>query len=87
MGFVRRGDLMPDIEDAIFSLKEGETSGVIRSSIGYHFFKVEERHAQKTLSLAEARRFIEDAIFVERARDKMKGWLENLKKSAYIAFK
>ncbi|MCM8790398.1 MAG: peptidylprolyl isomerase [Candidatus Omnitrophica bacterium] len=87
MGFVRRGDLMPDLEDVVFSLKQGEISGVIRSSIGYHFFKVEEKHEQKTLSLAEARKMIEDAIFLERAKEKMKGWVEGLKRSAYIAFK
>lgn len=87
MGTVRRGDLLPEIENVIFGMKEGETSGIIRSSAGYHFFRIEERRDSRTLSLTEARKFIEEAIYREKAREKMKGWLDGLKRSAYIAFK
>ena len=47
----------------------------------------EENRLARNRQVREARRFIEDAIYRERARDKMKGWLDNLKKSSYIAFK
>ncbi len=87
MGFVRRGDLMPEIENVIFGMQAGEVSGIIRSSAGFHFFRLEERRESKTLGLTESRRFIEEAIYREKAREKMKGWLESLKKNAYIAFK
>ena len=87
MGFKKKGDLLPEIESVVFSLKEGEASGVIRTSMGYFIFRVDERRQGKTMGFSEARRQIEDAIFRERAKDKMKGWLEGLKKHAYIAFK
>ena len=87
MGFVRRGDMMPEIENVIFGLKEGETSSVLQTSVGYHFFKVDEKRPAKTLSLSEARSLIEDAIFREKANDKMEAWVKSLKKTAYIAFK
>jgi len=87
MGYVKKGDLLPDIEKKIFELKDGEVSELIQSSLGYHIFKLEEKRPARTLSLADAKDRIEEEIFKEKARDKIKGWVEGLKKNAYIAFK
>jgi parvulin-like peptidyl-prolyl isomerase len=87
MGYRKRGELMPEIEDVIFSLKEGETSDMIRTGMGYFFFKIEEKRPGRKLSLAEARAMIEEVLYSEKGREKMKGWMEGLKKNAYIAFR
>lgn len=87
MGYKKRGELLAEIEDAVFKLKDGEVSEPLHTSLGIFIFKVDERHAAKTMTLSEGRRFIEEAIYRERAKEKMKGWVENLKKHAYIAFK
>ncbi len=87
MGFQKKGELNPELETVVFSLKEGETSDVLQTSIGCFIFKVEEKRSARSLNISEARRQIEDAIYSERAREKMKGWLEGLKKNAYIAFR
>ncbi len=87
MGYVKRGDLLPEIEKAIFALNPGEVSGIVQSSLGYHIFKVEEKEAPKTLSLPEVRREVEQLVYKSKVDVKIKGWLEGLKKNAYIAFK
>ncbi len=87
MGYVKRGELLPEIEKAVFNLKDGEISDIIQTSLGYHIFKLEERRASRTLPLPEVRHEIEEAIFREKVRGKIKGWIEGLKKNAYIAFK
>ena len=87
MGYVKRGDLLPEIEKVVFALSEGEVSDVIQTSVGYHIFKVEERREPRNLSFSEARRDIEDAIYQEKVKEKVSGWLSGLKKNAYIAFK
>ena len=87
MGFVKKGDMMPEIEKVAFDLHEGEVSGVVQTGLGYHIFKVEEIRQGRKLELSEVRRDIEEAIFVEQSREKTRGWLESLKKNAYIAFK
>ena len=87
MGYVKKGDLLPEIEKVVFNLKPGETSEVVQSSLGYHIFKVEEKEPSKTLSFQEARRDVEEAIYRSKIDSKMKGWLEGLRKNAYIAFK
>lgn len=87
MGYVKKGDLLPEIENVVFNVKEGETSDIVQTSVGYHIFKVEERRESRSLTLSEVRRDIEDMIFREKIRGKLKGWVEGLKKNAYIAFK
>jgi len=87
MGYVKRGDLMPELESAVFALKAGETSGVVKSSVGYHIFRAEEVREQRTLSAKEAYKEIEELIFREKISAKIKGWVETLRKNAYIAFK
>jgi len=87
MGYVKQGDLLPEIEKVVFAMKQGEISGMIQTSLGYHFFKVDERKEARSLSLAEARRSIEEVLWQERIKEKSKGWIEDLRKHAYIAFK
>lgn len=87
MGYVKRGDLLPEIEKAVFDIKPGEVTGIVRSSLGYHIFKVEEKEAPKVMPMQEVRRDVEMAVYRAKADAKIKGWLESLKKSAYIAFK
>ena len=87
MGYVNKGDLLLEIEKVIFSLKPGEASGIIQTSLGYHIFKVEEREGPKTSPLSEVRRQVEMALYQSKVDNKIKGWIEGLKKSAYIAFK
>ncbi|MCX5686349.1 MAG: peptidylprolyl isomerase [Candidatus Omnitrophica bacterium] len=87
MGYVKKGDLMPEIEKVVFNLKEGETSDIIQTGLGYHIFKIEEKKPARTLTISEARRDIEETVFREKINQKIKGWVESLKKNAYIAFK
>lgn len=84
MGYVKRGDLMPQIEGEIFKLKDGEVSGIIQTSVGYHIFKVLERKPAKTRSLNEARDDVEGAIFRQKVNEKIKEWIATLRKNAYI---
>jgi len=39
LGKIHRGDLLPELDDAIRKLKPGQISDVIKSELGYHIFK------------------------------------------------
>ncbi len=43
LGFFARGRMIPEFEKTAFSLKPGETSGIIETKYGFHIMKVEER--------------------------------------------
>ena len=87
MGYVKKGDLMPQIEDIVFNLKDGESSGIVQSVLGYHIFKVEDRRQRRSKELPEVRQDIEEYLYREKANQKLKGWIDSLAKSAYIEFK
>jgi len=87
MGSVKRGDLLPEIDKVVFTMKEAEVSEVVQTSVGYHIFMVEKRREQRILGLSEVKREVEERIYKEKVRDKLKGWIATLKKNAYIAYK
>ncbi|MBC8510867.1 MAG: peptidylprolyl isomerase, partial [Cryomorphaceae bacterium] len=47
LGFVNRGDLVPEFERAAFRLKKGEISEVIESQFGYHIVQLIERRGEQ----------------------------------------
>ncbi|MCX5726598.1 MAG: peptidyl-prolyl cis-trans isomerase [Candidatus Saganbacteria bacterium] len=84
LGFVEKGELLPELEDAVFSLKPGETSGVIELPDGFHIIRVVERHEEKVASLEDARDDIRKFILDEKITSAFQKWLEEEKAVANI---
>ncbi|MFA5085336.1 MAG: peptidylprolyl isomerase [Candidatus Omnitrophota bacterium] len=87
MGYVRKGELLPQIEDIVFNLKEGEVTGIIKSPLGYHVFRVDEKRIRRIRELSEVRQDVEEFLYREKANQRLRGWIDSLAKSAYIEFK
>jgi len=62
LGVVEKGVFDKPVEDAIFSLKEGETSGLVRSTFGYHVVKVTKVVPATQKTLDEAKTQIADEL-------------------------
>ncbi|NQV04664.1 MAG: peptidylprolyl isomerase, partial [Candidatus Omnitrophica bacterium] len=87
MGYISRGTILDELEDALFKLKAGEFSGPVKSRLGYHIFKVEDITNSGYLSIDEAKKDIERFLFQKELQEKLKKWVAELKSKAYISIK
>lgn len=87
LGLVPRGQMMNDIEDVIFNLDTGSVSEVIKTKLGYHIFKVEEKRPERIREFAEVQDQIEKRLGYEKGKKIYTQWIEGLKKNAYISYR
>ena len=84
LGWVRRGQLMAELEGPLFALPIGGLSAPFQSKLGYHLFFVEDRHAGGQQTLEEMRVQVEDRVYAEKFKQAMTAWLAKLREQAYI---
>ena len=87
LGFIKRGQMIPSIDEAIFTTEVGAITPIIETDIGFHIFLVEAKQEASARALEEVRPEIEERLFRERADARYKAWIEELKKNAYISIK
>lgn len=68
LGEFGRGVMVPEFEQAAFSMKPGEISDLVRTSFGFHIIKVEAHTPASTRPLAEVRAEIEDQLRWQKAQ-------------------
>jgi len=72
LGFITRGDLVEDLENVIFSMKEDQIVGPIPTDFGFHFVKLVEKEEKRIPSCDE----IKDSL--KKQLEKIAGELELL---------
>jgi peptidyl-prolyl cis-trans isomerase D len=67
LGYFSRGTMVPEFEDAAFSLEPGTLSGPIRTNYGIHILRVEDRKPAESRSFEETKADIVFEILIEAA--------------------
>jgi peptidyl-prolyl cis-trans isomerase SurA len=84
VGFVVRGKMVREFEEAVFNLKPGQISDIVETEYGYHIIKVEEVVSGKTLTLKDAKERVSRVLAMEKQKQGYEDWMGELKKAAFI---
>jgi peptidyl-prolyl cis-trans isomerase SurA len=87
LGWLRRGTIQKALEDAAFSLKDGQVSGLVRAGPGLHVVKVEARRRGGAKSFEDAKEEIRAQLFDEQVGSARKQYLEELRRDAVVDVK
>jgi parvulin-like peptidyl-prolyl isomerase len=87
MGYQAKGQLLPEIDEAVFVLKKGQVTGIVETAVGYHIFKAEDIKEPRVLELGEVSDFIKGQLFKQRFQVELVKWLEKKRKDALISYK
>jgi len=79
IGYFRRNEMLPEFEEAAFSLKKGEISRPVRSRAGYHIIKITDIQPGKTVSFSDAKVQIMDQLRKEHEKEAFDSFIEDLK--------
>jgi len=84
LGFFRRGQMVKPFEEAAFSMKTNEVSGIVETRFGYHIIKVYEKKPEKTLAYAEVKDKLNQRMKQEKVEKDASRYIDQLKKDAKI---
>lgn len=65
-GWIQHGQTVPEFDKAAFDLKKGETSGLVRSTFGFHIIHVDDKQQAHVKSLDEVKDQIEGALRAQK---------------------
>jgi peptidyl-prolyl cis-trans isomerase SurA len=84
LGFIGRGQALPEFEAVIFAMQAGDISEVIRTSNGLHIVKIEAFSKGSEQSLPEIKAEIERRLFQGKMEQRFQDWTNELKDRAFI---
>lgn len=87
IGFVRQGELLPQIERALSTLDLGQITEPIETSDGWHIIKLDEKRLPQFRPFAEVKTEIQTLVFQQKTEDVYQAWLGDLKNKAFIEVK
>jgi len=87
LGFLKKGELLPEFDEALVNLKPGEISGLIRTPAGIHILKLEEMRQGKSRSFEAAKPEVEDLLYKKRSEERFSQWIDDLRKNAAVEIK
>jgi parvulin-like peptidyl-prolyl isomerase len=84
LGFVSKGTLVKEFEDAAWALKPGETSGPVKTQYGLHIIRVVEVKEAAKADFDKVKGQIREQLLAGKREKAFEAWLDQQRKSAKI---
>jgi peptidyl-prolyl cis-trans isomerase C len=87
LGYLTKGNMIPEFEDVVFAMEPGEVSGIVQSDFGYHIIMlVGTREALVTVDYADVREQIMNKLLIEKRERAFDELMASLRSGADIEF-
>lgn len=87
LGSFKKGDMQPELEKTIISLKPGEISNLVSTPIGFHIIKLETKTPGLTKPLESVRPDIEETLYRRKSEERFSQWARDLRSKASVEIK
>ncbi len=84
LGYFAQGQMVPEFNDKVFSMKVGTISEPVKTQFGFHVIYLEDKKAKKTLAFTEVKSFIEQRLKMEKFKVVIQDKMLELKNKATI---
>ena len=84
MGEVARGELLPDLDKAVFNAQGGAVIGPISTKSGWHILKVETRLPSEVPAFESVKDKLRKDVSDETFQRDYKAYIDRLRKDAFI---
>lgn len=84
LGYFGKGQMVKPFEEAAWSLKPGEITGVVETQFGYHIIKLSEKKAASKIKFEDVKAKIADNLKRQKVTEAINVTLEDAKKKAKI---
>jgi peptidyl-prolyl cis-trans isomerase C len=86
LGYITRGMVDKSFEDAAFALKRrGEISGIVKTKLGFHIIRLEDKQGPHQLTFAEVREEIRKFLRDKKRQEILAAHLKGLREGAQIS--
>ncbi|MCX8031777.1 MAG: peptidylprolyl isomerase [Thermoleophilia bacterium] len=87
LGAIKTGEMVPEFEEAVFSLAVNEISQPVRTSYGYHIIQVTAIDEAHQLALEEVKDTIKATLLEQKKAEAWRQWLEQTKQEIGVTYR
>lgn len=84
IGYIHKGRMLPELEDAAFKMKVGDISDPIKSGKIWYIIEVEDKKPEHQMSFEDIKGKLKKELEAERASELGKKWMDDLRAKAKI---
>jgi parvulin-like peptidyl-prolyl isomerase len=84
LGYFAQGQMVPEFNKEVFSMKVGTISAPVKTQFGYHVIYLQDKRESKTRAFTEVKPFIEQRLKMEKFKTVMQDKMKSLKDKATI---